>query len=230
MFGRSKPVVLEPYGHRRKRGRPPRWLVLLLSGVIVGAAGVVIVQERYLPPRLSASESAKLRTSFETADAERKRLQQALAGTEQKLGTTASQNKTLQDELAAARSRVEQLSDDLAVTVDSLPPDPRGGAVEVRAGRFTVRGGALVYDVVLARERATSKPTSSVLQLQVTGSSAKSPQATVALKPVPLSFASHEVVRGSQPLPEGFKAREAMVQVLDRPAGRALGMRVMLVK
>lgn len=230
MFGRSKPVVLESYGHRRKRGRPPRWLVLLLSGVVVGVAGVVLVQERYLPPRLSARESAQLRRAFDTAEAERRRLQQALADTEHKLGNTTSQNKALQEELSASHSRIERLNDDLATAVASLPPDPRGGAVEVRAGRFTLRGGTLVYDVVLARERAAAKPTSGVLQLQITGSSAKNPQTTVALKPVPLSFTSHEVVRGSQPLPEGFKPREAMVQVLDRPAGKPLGMRVMLVK
>ncbi|MCR5882489.1 hypothetical protein LRS03_06265 [Rhizobacter sp. J219] len=230
MFGRSKPVVLESYGHRRKRGRPPRWLVLLLSGVAVGVAGVLVVQERYLPPRLSAHESAQLRSAYDSTEAERKRLQQALRNAEQKLASTTSQNKTLQDELATSRTRIERLSDDLATTVAALPPDPRGGTVEVRAGRFTVRGGALVYDVVLARERAGSKPTTGVMQLQVLGSSAKSPQATVALTPVPVSITSHEVVRGSQPLPEGFKPREATVQVLDRPAGRALGMRVMLVK
>lgn len=230
MFGRSKPVVLESYGHRRKRGRPPRWLVLLLSGVAVGVAGVLVVQERYLPPRLSASESSKLRTAYDTTEAERKRLQEALVDAEQKLAATTTQNKALQDELAGSRTRIERLNQDLATTVEALPPDPRGGTVEVRAGKFTVRGGSLVYDVVLARDRAGSKPTTGVLQLQVVGSSAKSPQATVALKPVPVSITSHEVVSGSQPLPEGFKAREATVQVLDRPAGRALGMRVMLVK
>lgn len=230
MFGRSKPVVLEPYGRRRKRGRPPRWLVLLLSGVVIGVTGVVIVQERYLPPRLSASESAKLRNAYDSTEAERQRLQQALADTEQKLASTTAQHKSLQEEFAGSRARIERLSEDLATTVAALPPDPRGGTVEVRAGRFTVRGGALVYDVVLARERAGTRPTTGVLQLQLIGSSAKSAETTVALKPVPISFTTHEVVRGSQPLPDGFRPREAKVQVLDRPAGAALGMRVMLVK
>ncbi len=230
MFGRSKPVVLESYGHRRKRGRPPRWLMLLLTGVALGVAGVVLVQERYLPPRLSASESTQLRSTYERTEAERQRLQQALGDTEKKLAATTAQHKALQEEFAGSRARIERLTEDLASTVEALPPDPRGGTVEVRAGRFTVRGGALVYDVVLARDRGGNKTTTGVMQLQVVGSSAKSPQATVALKPVPVSFTTHEVVRGSQPLPEGFKAREATVQVLDRPAGRALGMRVMLVK
>ncbi len=230
MFGQSKPVVLESYGSRRKRGRPPRWLVLLLGGVIVGAVGVVVVQERYLPPRLSPSETAKLREAYESADAERLRLQQSLGETSQKLSTALADKKTLGDELSASRAATERLREDLSVVVAALPPDPRGGAVEVRAGRITTRGGMLVYDVVLTRERAGSKPMAGVLQLTVAGLPARGPETTVALKPVTLALGSHEVVRGSQPLPEGFRPRETTIRVLDRPAGNSLGMRVMLVK
>jgi hypothetical protein len=49
------------------------------------------------------------------------------------------------------------------------------------------------------------------------------------LKPVDLSIGAHEVVRGSQPLPDGFRPRQVTIQVLERAGGRALGMRVMLV-
>jgi hypothetical protein len=230
MFGRSKPVVLESYGSRRKRGRPPRWLVLLLSGVLVGAIGVVVVQERYLPPRLSPSESAQLRNAYQAADTERQQLQRDLADTRSKLSTALAEKKSLSDELLANRSTTERLRDDLGAVVASLPPDPRGGGVEVRAGRFTTKGGMLVYDVVLTRDRAGSKPMAGVLQLTVAGQPARGPETSVALKPVTLALGSHEIVRGSQPLPEGFKPRETTVQVLDRVAGKALGMRVMLVK
>jgi hypothetical protein len=231
MFGQSKPVVLQPYGSRRKRGRPPRWLVLLLSGVIVGVAGVVLVQERYLPPRLSQSESAKLRSAYETADAERQRLQRELSETSQKLSTALADKKSLTEELTATRGATERLREDMSAVVASLPPDPRGGGVEVRSGRFTTQGGMLVYDVVLTREqRAGSKPMTGVMQLLVAGTPARGPETTVALKPVALALGSHEVVRGSQPLPDGFKPRETTIQVLDRVAGKPLGMRVMLVR
>lgn len=230
MFGQSKPVVLESYGSRRKRGRPPRWLVLLLSGVAIGAIGVVVLQERYLPPRLSPSESAKLRESYETADAERLRLQQTLGETSQKLNTALSEKTKLAEDLSASRATTERLREDLSAVVAALPPDPRGGGVEVRAGRITTRGGMLVYDVVLTRERAGAKPMAGVLQLTVAGASARGPETTVALKPVTLALGQHEIVRGSQPLPEGFKPRETTIRVLDRPAGNSLGMRVMLVK
>ncbi len=230
MFGRSKPVVLESYSSRRKRGRPPRWLVLLLTGVAVGAAGVVLLQERYLPPRLSPGESATLRAAYETADAERLHLQQSLGETSQKLNTALSEKTKLSEDLSASRATTERLREDLSAVVAALPPDPRGGGVEVRAGRFTTQGDMLVYDVVLTRERAGSKPLAGVLQLTVAGVPARGAETTVVLKPVTLALGQHEIVRGSQALPEGFKARETTIRVLDRPAGNSLGMRVMLVK
>jgi hypothetical protein len=228
MFGTSKPVVLESYGSRRKRGRVPRWLVLLVSGIALGAVGVVVVQEKYLPPRLSASDSTTLRNSYETADADRIRLQKELAQTTKQRDTALGEKKALTDELSASRSTAQGLRDDLAAIVESLPADPRGGSIEVRAARFTVKGGNLVYDVVLTRDRG-SKPVPGSVQLTVTGQAGGGPEKAVPLKPVPVSIGTHEVVRGSQPLPDGFRPRETTVQVLDRNGGK-LGMRVMLVK
>ena len=230
MFGSSKPVVLQPYGSRRQRGRPPRWLVLLLSGVLIGGAGVVFVQERYLPPRLSPGESAKLRSSYEEADTERLRLKNELGETSSKLAAALTEKRTVGDALASSRGATERLREDMNTVVAVLPPDPRGGGVEVRAGHFTTQGGMLVYDVVLTRERSGSKPMAGVLQLTVAGQPARGPETTVALKPVTLALGSHQIVRGSQPLPEGFTPRETTIQVLDRVAGKPLGMRVMRVK
>jgi hypothetical protein len=214
-----KPVAFNPYGRRRSALRPPRWLVLLLGGIVIGAGGVVIVQERYLPVRLSADASAKLRTAYEQADADRVRLKRELDVATQRLDAALSDKKKLSDEVAANGATQEQLRTDLASVVASLPPDPRGGGVEVRAGRFTVRAGMLDYDIV-----------AGVVQLVVVGDSAAGTETSVNLKAVALAIGSHEVVRGSQPLPPGFKPRQTTVQVLDRAANRPLGMRVLLVK
>lgn len=229
MFGRSRPVVLEPYGRRRSRWRPPRWLVLWATGLAMGAAGVVFVQEQYLPPRLSPAESAQLRQSFERADGERQSLQRQSADLSSRLQSALAEKKALADDLSTARGQIERLRGDLASTVAALPADPRGGAVEVRAGRFAATGGTLVYDVVLTRSSG-QKPLAGALQLTLAGQPLRGPETTVALKPVTLSLTGYEVVRGSQPLPEGFRAREVTVQVLDRVGGQALGRRVMLVK
>jgi hypothetical protein len=107
--------------------------------------------------------------------------------------------------------------------------------VEIRAGRFVAKSGMLSYDVVLTRD-AAAKPLAAAVQFVVTGDAKPGSVAsdnghanTVAPDPVPVSIDSQRVLRGSLALPEGFKPRQARVQVLDRN-GAALGMRVLLVK
>lgn len=229
MFGRSKPVFLESYGRRRSRWHMPRWLLLLLSGLVAGAAAVLVVQERYLPPRLSVGASAELRNAFARADAERLRLRAELDASNLRLQTTLAEKSNVAEELSAARLSTTRLRDDLASVVSALPPDPRNGTVAVRAGRFTAKGGLLHYDLVLSRDRAGGKPMSGTLQLLVAGESLRGTPTTISAQAIPLLVGHHEVVRGSLPLPEGFKPRQTTVQVLDQPAGRQLGMRVLLI-
>jgi hypothetical protein len=233
MFGRSKPVVFDPYGGRRRSGaRVPRWLVLLLAGIGVGAAGVLYVQESYLPPRLSASEAAKLRNEYETADSERQRLRTDLAQATKALESTRAENKKLADEAGSSRQTIEGLRESVSSLVSALPPDPRGGIVQVRAASFAVQGGQLQYNVVLTRDRAAAKTTSGVMQLSVIGKSARGTDATVKLAPVNVALNNVENLRGSLPLPQDFDPRDAAIHILDRNGSDAkvLGMRVMHVK
>ena len=227
VFGRSKPVVL--FAHGRDRRRVPRWLVLLLVGVLLGAGGVYVVQERMLAPRLSAAESTQLHAAFEKADNERLRLAAELANATKRLDAALAERKRLADEGAAAKQTGERLREDLASLVASLPPDPRGGVIQVRAARFSAAGGNLVYDIVLSRDRGGAKPLAGVMQLVVAGAGARGAATSVKLKPVAFTVGSFESVRGSVPLPEGLVARQAAINLLDRPEGKLLGMRVMQV-
>ena len=231
MFGQSKPVVLS-YGNRRSRAwRPPRWLVLLLLGIAAGAGGLWLLQEKYLPPRLSAEASSELRSAFEQADAERKSLKAQLATTTQQLAATQATAQRQSEELAAPRAAAQKLREDMTALIAALPADPRGGAVEVRTARFVSQGNALAYDVVLTRERAdAATPLAGVMQFNVLGLTARGAETTVALKPVDISVGTHALVRGSLPLPDGVQPRRVTVQVLDAPGGKPLGMRVLLVK
>jgi hypothetical protein len=208
----------------------PRWLVLLLCGIALGAGGVIYVQERHLPPRLSADATTDLRTSFEQAEAGRLRLKSELAETAQRLATAVADKKGLADELDASRAATERLREEVASLVSALPPDPRGGVIEVRAARFAVMAGALAYDVVLSRERAGGKALPGVMQLVVEGESGRGTATTVNLEPVAISVGNHASLRGSLRLPEGFQPRQTTIQLLDRVGGRLLGRRVMVVK
>lgn len=231
MLGTFKPVAYDPY-RRQRKVRVPRWLVLLVAGIAAGAGAVIVVQERYLPPRLSAGESSRLQAAYEQADADRRRLTAELQSATQKRDAALAEQKTLADELAQTRRLADDLRGDLATVIGSLPPDPRGGAVEIRAARFAARGDALAYDVTLSRPRAGAKPLTGVLQFVVAGASAKSggaSEAHITSKPVPVSLGAYDVLRGSVDLPDGFKPRQTTIQVLDKPGGARLGMRVINV-
>jgi len=229
MFGRSRPVFFEPHGRRRRAG-PPRWLMLLLVGIALGAAAVVVVQERYLPPRLSAEAGAQLRDAFEHASTERASLRRELDQSGQRLGAALTERQQLAGELATSRAAAARLQDDLAAAVDALPADPRGGAVQVRAARFTTaRDGGLAYEVVLTREHAAAKPLTGQMQLVVGGEAARGPDPHVTLTPIAFTMVGSRVVlRGSAPLPAGFRPRQSTIQVLS--GGRTLGMRVLRVE
>ena len=224
----SKPIPFDPYRRRRSRRGPPRWLVLMLLGIGLGAAGVLYVQERHLPPRLGAEASARLRESFERADAERQRLQAELTATADRLRGTLDENKRLAAEVGARGETLERLRQDIASLVTSLPPDPRNTPVAVRAARFEVQGDTLTYSVVLSREHAGKNPFGGVMLLVVAGASGRAND-TVTLAPVPISVGLYDTVRGTLPLPQGFKPRRTTIHILDKVGGKLMGMRVMNV-
>jgi hypothetical protein len=231
MFGRSKPVVIS-YKRRRSGPRVPRWLVLLLVGIAAGAGGLWLLQERYLPPRLSADESRELRTAYEQADAERKGLKGQLAATTQQLEAARATTQRQGQELAAPRAEAQKLREDMAALVAALPDDPRAGPVQVRTARFAAQDNVLTYEVVLTREGkdAGSKPLAGVMQFNVLGLTPRGAETRVALKPLEISVGGHALLRGNVPLPEGVRPRQVTVSVLDGAGGKTLGMRVMLVR
>lgn len=224
-----KPVAYEPYGRRRSRGRVPRWLIWLAAGIALGAGGVLLVQERVLPPRLTQQESIELSDRYTRTESERARLASALQDTTRLLDAARTDKKVLTDELDATRNASSTLRADVAALVDALPADPRGGAIEVRAASFSVDRGALAYDVVLTRDyKPGDKPVAGVMQFAVSGVSGRA-ASSVTLDPVKVSVGLYQSLRGRLPLPEGFNPRQATLRVLDADESKLLGMRILNV-
>lgn len=228
MLATFKPVTFDVRG-RRSRARVPRWLLLLLAGLVAGAGGVVYVQERHLPPRLSYDDSTRLLARAEQAEADRERLARDLAETGRRLQAALAEKKTLTDQLADRGRVLDGLRADVATLVGALPPDPRGGAVAVRSGRFRAGGGRLAYDVLLTRGAAGERALAGQMQLVVAGQTARGSETTVALPPVPVAIGTHQSVTGEAPLPDGFSPQQATVRVTDA-GGALLGSRVLYVR
>lgn len=229
MLGQFKPVAFEPFGRRRSSWRPPAWLVWWLVGAAIGAVGVILAQERFLPPRLSAAETSALRTSLAQAEGDRVRLSADLAATTKQLEATQAERATLASDLAADRERTKNSRADFEFLVAALPPDPRGGSVEVRAARLVKQRGALGYEVLLTRAKAGAAPLVGVMQFVVTGL-AGGVERHLTLEPVKVNVGAHQSLRGSLVLPENFTPKLTTINVLDRVGGRSLGMRVLYVQ
>jgi hypothetical protein len=111
LFRRKGPVVFEPRGYSgsRSRWRLPRWLVILVAGVALGAGGLWLVQARYGPKRLSLQEARELQERVVQLDGERGTLQADLDASNTQLQGTRAENRTLAAELAAVRQTAEQV-------------------------------------------------------------------------------------------------------------------------
>src|SRR5690606_34605650 len=80
MFGSQKQRAFKPtaYGASRRPRRIPRWLVLMLTGVVLGAGGLLFLQKSYGPPRLTVEQSEQLHYDLNSANMDKQRLQSEL--------------------------------------------------------------------------------------------------------------------------------------------------------
>jgi hypothetical protein len=230
MFGRSKPVVFDRYESRRSRKWVPNWLWLLLLGIAIGAGALFYAQQKLMPPRLSAEEASELRTTLDSAEHERSRLAAELAQTNHQLEDLLATQNRMADDLAANHRDLARQRDHIEALLAALPPDPRGGSVEIRAADFKVDSDKLGYDMVFTRTEPKGAPFAGVMQLHVAGRTAGGTETTIALDPVAVKVGAYEIAHGSLPMPAGFVPRQTTIRLLDRLGGRQFGMRVINVQ
>lgn len=240
LFNRSSEVVLSE-GYGRRGTGVPGWLMWLGSGILVGALGLVWIQDRYGPPRLTVTEAREIQ-------AERDKEKNARIEAEQKAETDAaaqqSKIQTLTAELekirgdlerriadsAGADGTIEKLRMDLALFDEVMPPDPRGNPVGVRAARLEADGRDLRYHVLLTRDAKDNRNFNGVMQFVVTGQRASGATDTVTLNAIPVKVGAYQHVKGTQSLPQGFVPRQTSIRVLDKPDGQSVGMRIIHVQ
>ena len=182
------------------------------------------MQQRVLPPRLSVEDPNGCRTSTSTPTSTAS-ARSELASLKARFETATAEGRKREEELAAARQALEPRAD-TAVLVAALPPDPRGGDVEVRAARFQASGSTLEYDLVLTRRGG---PGAAARRAAARFTVAGSPPAGARPRwrsPVALSVGAQRCC-AARSLPEDFRPRQTTV-VGDRPRQRALGMRVLV--
>lgn len=229
IFGRNRPVYLEPSGHRRRRSLP-KWVPVMAVGAALGAGGVVYWQEQG-PKRLTMAESAAFQSRAERAEDELRRTAGELADTRKRLEAAQAEASRATAEAKAARRSVETLTQDLALVAEQLPPDQRGGPIGVRTARFVGEDGAVAWRALLTRETETPALAKAIVEIVLTGRRANGQEATLTSEPTRIGFDGVYLrVQGRIALPDGFTARQATIRVLGSDGTRVLGTRVYSVR
>ncbi|BCY20681.1 membrane protein [Bordetella pertussis] len=193
----------------------PRWLVLLLVGIALGAGGVLFLQTNYGPQRLTVEQSEQLHTELSAANLERQRLQTQLDEAIGQRDANKSTHEQLTTDLAQARTRIDTLNQELLLFQDAMPPDPRGGDIGVRSAVFKRQPGQLSYQVLIMRENHAGPAFKGNVTLAIEGNYANGRRGTLTPDPLALDLQRYNNTQGVLPLPDGFTPRSVTIRVLD---------------
>jgi len=230
MFGRSQRAAFKPsvYQPSKRSRRMPRWLGVLLVGVVLGAGGVLFLQANYGPPRLTAEESEQLQSELNAANLDRQRLRTQL----DEATTQRDANQVTRDqataELTELRARQQKAEQDLSIFQNLVPADPRGTDIGVRAGSFSRAPGKLSYQVLLMKDSKGNEFKGS-LRLTVQGVYRNGRAGAIELDPIDVTLGRYQVAQGTAEVPEGFTPNAVRIQVFD-PAERQQAMRLYYVR
>lgn len=222
-----KPSVYQP--GRRSR-RMPRWLVLLLVGITLGAGGVLFLQANYGAPRLTAEQSEQLHSELSTANLDRQRLQGQLEETMHQHRAAQATHDKLTTNLSQAQQQIKGLNQDLQLFQAAVPPDPRGGSIGVRSAMLVGTPGRLTYQSLIMRSTEAAKtPFKGSLQFVVEGRHANGRTAVITPTELPISLNHYQNFSGTLALPEGFVAHAVTFKILDQ-SQKQQAMRVYYVR
>ncbi|AUT46112.1 DUF6776 family protein [Achromobacter sp. AONIH1] len=231
MFGKSQRAVFKPsvYQPGQRTRRMPRWLVLLLVGIGLGAGGVLFLQTNYGPQRLTVEQSEQLHSELSAANLERQRLQSQLEETTQQRDANKTGHEKLTSDLAEARSKIDALNKELVLFQDAMPPDPRGGNLGIRSATFKRAPGLLDFQVLVMREERQGAPFKGTLTFSIDGSYPNGRVATITPEGPTLNVDRYDYALGQLKLPEGFTPKVVVLRVMDG-AQKQQAMRIYYVR
>lgn len=230
MFGSSRKNIFMPSAYESRRSRRlPRWLILLLAGVVLGGGGVLFLQHNYGPRQLTVEESTKLLNDLQSTALERQNLQAQLSQAQgQRDRSQSAQQKAVAD-LAQANDRIATLTKTLQILQDAVPADPRGGNIGVRWGEVTAQAGAVDYRALIMREQPGKQPAFQG-QFVIELAGARNGRAdTFVSPPVGFTLERFAPLQGTIALPDGFVPRRATLRVTDAQ-GHPQAMRIYFVR
>jgi hypothetical protein len=193
----------------------PRRLGLLLTGIVLGAGGVLFLQTNYGPQRLTVEQSEQLHTELNATNLELQQLYSQLEDTTQQRDANKTLHDKLISDLAQAEHKIDDLNKKLALFQEAMPPDPRGGLISVRSASFNKLPRQLHYQALIMRDNAHDPLFQGALELSIEGRYGDGRVETLTSQPIAITVNRYDRAEGNVPLPDGFQPRNAVIKVFD---------------
>ncbi|NLY35525.1 MAG: hypothetical protein GX040_12535 [Alcaligenaceae bacterium] len=217
MFGSSKRAVFKPSVYEssssRRGKRMPRWLVILFTGVIMGAGGFWFLQTNYGPKRLSVEESNSLTNEISVLTQEKQRLQAELEKTTLDLDALKKSNSAQGNTLQSSQERIQQLTADLELIKKAIPADPSGNPLGIRAAEFDSAMGKLDYKLLIMKSDDALPDYKAQLEFIVEGRYRNGKTGYAEIPPTDINITNFQQVGGSLTLPPTLTPRKVTIRV-----------------
>jgi hypothetical protein len=218
-----------PYGYTRRSRGIPRWLLLLITGIVLGAGGVLFLQRSYGPQRLTVEQSEQLRTDLNTANLENQRLSTESAKIQEQIKQARQDQQAQAARAEQFRKQAADMEAGVASLIQAIPADPRGTSPGIRGADMTASDGSVDYRILLIQDLAegqTETPTlHGTIKLIAQGVYPNGNAAYVELVDQPLSMGRYIVVDGRAELPKAFRPRQVTIQIMADGSDKVIATR-----
>src|SRR5690606_27819507 len=223
-----------PYGYTRRSRGIPRWLLLLITGVVLGAGGVLFLQRSYGPQRLTVEQSEQLRTDLNTANLENQRLNTEAAKIQEQIKQARQDQQAQAERAEQLRQQAADMEAGVASLIQAIPADPRGTSPGIRGADMAIRDDGLDYHILLIQDLAEGQTEASTLhgtiKLIAQGVYANGNTGYVELVNQPLDMGRYIVVQGRAELPhKSFRPRQVTIQIMEAGSDKIIATRTFRV-
>ncbi|WP_028357042.1 hypothetical protein [Brackiella oedipodis] len=223
---RSRKNVFKPsvYGSstRPRRGLP-RWVVILFTGIIIGAVGYWFVRTNYGPPTISVQESRELNDEVNSLSQERQSLKAQVDDLQQKLGANEGQQNSITNQLAQKDEKIKQLQTKLDMVMQAIPADPSGAPASVRGAELKGIMGHLDYQFLVMKKNADAPDINAVIEIEIQGRYKNGRLGYAHLQAIDTVVGNFTQVKGGQDLEhDTLTPTKASVRLRDKDSRKIL--------
>ncbi|MFT0534255.1 hypothetical protein ACMHYJ_15705 [Castellaniella hirudinis] len=222
-----------PYGYTRRSRGIPRWLLLLVTGVVLGAGGVLFLQRSYGPQRLTVEQSEQLRIDLNTANLENQRLNNEAKAIRQDIAQAKETRQAQDIRMQQLRKQAADMEAGVASLIAAIPPDPRGTSPGIRYADLVTQDSTLAYQVLLIQDLADGQTETPNLRGEIKligiGTYPNGNTGYVDLMTQPLDMGRYVVINGQTELPKAYRLRQVTIQIMGEGSDKVIATRTLKV-